>query len=154
MRHSWSGLDQDFTSGVTYGKKSPKRVKQYILGELLGQGSYGKVREGIDSISLKRVAVKIIKMKQLRKIKGGEDSLKNEISIMRKLNHPNCLQLKEVFDIEEKDRKYIIIEFCGGGSLQQVIDSHPNKRLPLPEVRKKFFNFQRFGGFLFNLCMD
>ena len=137
MKESWSGLDQDFSSGVTYGKKAPKRVKQYVLGELLGQGAYGKVREGLDSITLKRVAVKIIKMNQLRKIKGGEDCLKNEINIMRKLNHPNCLRLLEVFDAKEKDRKYIVIEFCGAGSLQQVIDSHPNKRLPLPEVEKK-----------------
>jgi serine/threonine-protein kinase 11 len=127
-------LDQDFAQGISFGKKGPKKVKQYILGEILGKGSYGIVREGLDSVNLKRVAVKKIKQNQLRKIKGGEAALKNEINIMRHLKDANVLTLIEVFDDKIKDYKYIVIEFCGAGSLQQVVDSHPNKRLPLPDV--------------------
>lgn len=130
-------FDTEIKPGIIFGKGGPKKVRQYILGEVLGKGSYGIVREGLDSITLKRVAVKKIKQNLLRRIKGGEEALKNEISIMRGLKDPNCLQLIEVFDIKDKsDRKYIVLEFCGAGSLQQVIDSHPNKRLPLSDVWK------------------
>eukprot|EP00761_Pharyngomonas_kirbyi_P014097 gb/GECH01014127.1/.p1 GENE.gb/GECH01014127.1/~~gb/GECH01014127.1/.p1 ORF type:complete len:517 (+),score=118.59 gb/GECH01014127.1/:1-1551(+) len=127
-------------SEITYGRsaKGPKMVNQYMLGEQLGEGAYGKVREAIDSKTLRRVAVKIIKMKKLHKIRHGEESIRNEIAIMRKLNHPNVIQLYEVIHQEEFGKMYMVIEFAGGGSLQQLIDSHPDKRLALDQV-KSFF---------------
>ncbi len=50
-------------------------------------GSYAKVREAIDSNTLKRVAIKIIKKHVIKRIKGAMATLKNEINIMRKLKH-------------------------------------------------------------------
>lgn len=129
-------LDKEFTQTMKFNQKGPKKVKQYILGEILGSGSYGKVYEGIDSINLKRVAVKKLKLQALRKVKGGEEMKKNEISILKLLKQENVLSLIEIFEIKEKKSMYIVLEFCGAGSLQQVIDSHPNKRLPLPDVWK------------------
>ncbi len=104
-------------------------------------GAYGKVREAIDCNTLKRVAIKIIKKRLLRRIKGGEDNLRNEINIMRKLKHTNVIQLIEVIQQEEKQKIYIVLEFAGAGSLQQVINSHPNKRLPLSDVWRFFRQF-------------
>ena len=151
-------------------------------------GAFGKVREAIDSNSLKRVAIKIIKRDKLKRIKNGETLLKNEINIMRKLkSHKNIIKLIEVIHVEggaasghssvssvsgagrmsisnifvnqsasstekvptnsqtqpngantsfnsKKARTYMVIEFAGAGSLQQLMNSQPNNRLPVNEV--------------------
>jgi serine/threonine-protein kinase 11 len=116
-------------------------LSTYLNTILYVIGAYGKVREALDSNTLKRVAIKIIKRRLLKKIKGGEENLKNEINIMRKLKHPNVIQLIEVIQKEEKQKIYIVVEFAGAGSLQQVITSHPNKRLPLSDVWRFFKQF-------------
>ncbi|KNC71370.1 hypothetical protein SARC_16094 [Sphaeroforma arctica JP610] len=57
-------------------KKVPKIVGRYILGNVLGEGSYGKVKEGIHTENLTRVAIKILKKKKLRKIANGEANVR------------------------------------------------------------------------------
>ena len=81
-----------------------------IIGEL-GSGSYGAVKK-VRHKELKEVrAMKVI-------MKKSENS-KNEIEIMRKLNHPNIVN---VFDIFEDSKKYyIVMEMCEGGELFEAI---------------------------------
>ena len=52
-------------------KKTAKHVGHYIMGDLLGEGSYGKVKEAIDTQTLRRCAVKIMKKRKLRRIPNG-----------------------------------------------------------------------------------
>lgn len=40
-------------------KKACKMVGKYVMGEVLGEGSYGKVKEALDSLNLNRRAVKV-----------------------------------------------------------------------------------------------
>jgi calcium-dependent protein kinase len=39
--------------------------------------------------------------------------IKNEISVMRAVDHPNILKLFEFF--EDEENMYIITEYCSGG---------------------------------------
>lgn len=57
-------------------------------------------------------AVKCIDKKAL---KGKEDSLENEIRVLRKLNHSNIVQLKETY--EDKQKVYLVMELVTGGEL-------------------------------------
>lgn len=57
-------------------RKHAKLIGKFILGDMLGEGSYGKVKECLDSESLRRCAVKILKKKKLRKIPNGEANVK------------------------------------------------------------------------------
>ena len=57
-------------------KKRAKLIGKYIVGDLLGEGSYGKVKECMDCETLCRRAVKILKKKKLRKIPNGETNVK------------------------------------------------------------------------------
>lgn len=41
-------------------KKSCKMIGKYVMGDVLGEGSYGKVKEVLDSETLARRAVKVI----------------------------------------------------------------------------------------------
>jgi len=115
-----------------------KHVKSYILGELLGQGSFGKVKEAFDPRTRRLCAIKIIKKRCLQKVPDGEESIEREVSILKKLNHINCIQLYDFFVEEEKQKLYIICERVGGGSLQQLCERAPNKRLPFIQARKLF----------------
>lgn len=53
-------------------KRKLKMISKYVMGDLLGEGSYGKVKEMLDSETLCRRAVKILKQKKLRRIPNGE----------------------------------------------------------------------------------
>ena len=81
-----------------------------IIGEL-GSGSYGAVKK-VKHKELKEIrAMKVI----LKKIENS----KNEIDIMRKISHPNIVN---IFDIYEDSKKYyIVMEICEGGELFEAI---------------------------------
>ncbi|GFW22685.1 hypothetical protein TNCV_2764971 [Trichonephila clavipes] len=59
----------------TTPKKRAKWVGKYLMGDVLGEGSYGKVKEVLDSTTLCRRAVKILKRRKLRKIPNGEKNV-------------------------------------------------------------------------------
>lgn len=56
-------------------KKRLKLLGKYVMGDLLGEGSYGKVKELLDSETLCRHAVKILKKHKLRRIPNGEQNV-------------------------------------------------------------------------------
>jgi hypothetical protein len=79
--------------------KKAKIVRNYLIGELLGDGSYGKVKECLDLNDLSRRAVKIINLKLVsRKIPHGVENVRKEIKIMRKLDHKNIIKLYNTFE--------------------------------------------------------
>uniref|UniRef100_A0A0K8VG67 Calcium/calmodulin-dependent protein kinase type 1 n=1 Tax=Bactrocera latifrons TaxID=174628 RepID=A0A0K8VG67_BACLA len=87
--------------------------EKYNLHGLLGTGAFSEVRlaeskENPDD----HFAVKIIDKKAL---KGKEESLENEIRVLRRLAHPNIVQLLETF--EDKWKVYLVMELVTGGEL-------------------------------------
>ncbi|CAH0555445.1 unnamed protein product [Brassicogethes aeneus] len=119
-------------------KKKLKLIGKYVMGDMLGEGSYGKVKEMLDSETLCRRAVKIIKERKIRRIPNGEQNVQREIKLLRSLRHKNVIRLVDECYNSEKEKKYLIMEFCAG-SLQGMLDSTPDKRLP---------HFQAHGYFL------
>ena len=59
-----------------YRKRAKLIGNKFIMGDVLGEGSYGKVKECLDCETLERRAVKILKKKRLRKIPNGEANVK------------------------------------------------------------------------------
>ena len=101
------------------------------MGDVLGEGSYAKVKEAIDSETLVRRAVKIMKKRKLRKIPNGEANVEREIALLQELNHKNVMKLVEVIKLilvinslkfifilikvmfnEEKGKIYMVLEYC------------------------------------------
>ncbi|CAN0220666.1 unnamed protein product [Lampetra planeri] len=80
-------------------RKRAKMVGRYLMGDLLGEGSYGKVKEMLDSHTLCRRAVKILKKKKLRKIPNGEANVKKEIQLLKRLKHKNVISLVDALDV-------------------------------------------------------
>ncbi|KAG1710481.1 Serine/threonine-protein kinase stk11 [Nymphon striatum] len=61
-------------------KKKGKMIGKYVIGELLGEGSYGKVKESLDSETLCRSAIKIMKKRKLRRIPNGEQNVMSSLN--------------------------------------------------------------------------
>ena len=53
-----------------------------------------------------------------------------EIKLLQQLNHKNVIRLYEVMHNEEKQKMYLILEYCVSG-LQELIDSTPLKKFPI-----------------------
>ncbi|XP_053687343.1 serine/threonine-protein kinase stk11 [Sabethes cyaneus] len=118
-------------------RKKCKLVGKYVMGDVLGEGSYGKVKEVLDSETLSRRAVKILTKRKLRRIPNGEQNVRSEINLLRKLRHNNVIELLDVLYNEEKQKMYLIMEYCVGG-LQEMLDSAPEKMLPMHQAHGYF----------------
>ncbi|EFY90774.1 CMKK2 protein [Metarhizium acridum CQMa 102] len=62
---------------------------------------------------------------QLTGLRAGEENdalflIREEIAIMKKLNHPNLVQLIEVLDDPEEDSLYMVMEMCKKGVIMTV----------------------------------
>ncbi|EGF79689.1 hypothetical protein BATDEDRAFT_35228 [Batrachochytrium dendrobatidis JAM81] len=107
QRHSSSNFIQKVDSSeIIWASKSMplKMVGTYLLGDKIGKGAFGKVKEGVCSETLQRVAVKIIAKKRLRKAQNGLENIIREIKMLRSLKHQNIVTLVDVFaKVEDKD---------------------------------------------------
>jgi serine/threonine protein kinase len=95
------------------GQNLTKLQDIYEIQDLLGEGGFATVRRAIHKQNRNVYAVKSI---DICKIKSNTlDFLRNEISIMKMLDHPNVIKLYEIF--EEENRLHLVLEMCEGGDL-------------------------------------
>jgi serine/threonine-protein kinase 11 len=127
-------LDLRFSARET----RPKFVSKYVLGARLGEGAYAKVKEAMDTTTLRIVACKIVDKRFLRKIRGGLENVRREIAIMRMLDHPNIVRLLDVIDREDTSKLYLFMELSNGCTVQELIERAPQKRLPSGQAQAFF----------------
>jgi len=99
-------------------------LSKYSLKEEIGSGAFSAVRLAVSKATGERYAVKCIKRKDLPK--EDEVSLMEEVSILKRLDHPNIIKLYEFF--QEHDYYYLVTELMEGGELFDRI------------VQKTFYN--------------
>ena len=108
-------------SKVFVGKGSNDPNQLYIRKKILGRGSFGIVYLVKQKELSRYFAMKVIK-KSPTKNKEEEDSLMNEIEILRKLDHPNILKITDFYPL--KTEYNIITEYCQEGELFEEIKAH------------------------------
>jgi len=117
------------------------------MGDVLGEGSYAKVKEAIDQDSLIRRAVKIMKKRKLRKIPNGEANVEREIKLLYELSHKNVMKLIEVLYNEEKGKIYMVLEYCCA-VLKDMLDQTPDKKFPVWQSHDYFTQLLDGLGYL------
>ena len=93
-------------------------ICEFVIKDKIGEGAFGSVRLGINKQTNEKVAIKILERSKLKKI---EDLIRfeREIEILKKLKHPNIVQLYCV--IETERQIYLIMEYLKGIELFQYI---------------------------------
>jgi protein-serine/threonine kinase len=125
---------------------SRKEVKfgDYILGQTLGEGEFGKVKMGWKKDSTVQVAIKLIRKESLAGNTTRLPKIYREISILRELQHPNIVRLHEF--VETERHMGIILEYASGGELFDYILNH--RYLKDPAARRLFAQLVSGVGYL------
>ena len=92
-------------------------------GELIGEGTYGKVYQGFNISNGQMIAIKslIIRSKNEEEAKSEINAIKHEIGLLKRLNHPNIVKYIHT-EISEIDKRVdIILEYVPLGSVKNLI---------------------------------
>jgi len=100
-------------AGDFVSKKVGKIRDHYRIGKVLGSGAFGEVRLCLHKDTQTQRAVKVLRKNLLDD--KEMDMLKNEITILKDMDHPNIVKMYEF--LEDEKRIYIVTEICKGGEL-------------------------------------
>ncbi|KAJ3042479.1 hypothetical protein HDV00_007250 [Rhizophlyctis rosea] len=107
------------------------------------------VKLAIDKTTGERLACKIIDKNKIRTAATLRDAspqtcIEQEISILKKIKHPNIVQIEDV--IQSKDNVYIFLTRVTGGELFHYIEK--NKGIPEHEAKFMFYQILRAVRYL------
>ena len=138
-----SRQDYSASAGNT-GRRKETRFGEYILGQTLGEGEFGKVKLGWKKNGEVQVAIKLIRRESLGQNPSRLPKIYREVSILRGLEHPNIVKLHEM--IETPPYIGIILEYASGGELFDYILNH--RYLKDNTARKLFAQLVSGVGYL------
>ncbi|XP_072033965.1 calcium/calmodulin-dependent protein kinase kinase 2-like isoform X2 [Amphiura filiformis] len=119
------------------------QLNQYHLKDEIGKGSYGVVKLAYNEEDDVHYAMKILSKKKLIRRggfakrpppRGGKpskapktplDRVYQEIAILKKLDHPNIVNLVEVLDDVTEDHLYMVFELVEKGAVMEVPTEDP-----------------------------
>ncbi|XP_041514976.1 serine/threonine-protein kinase DCLK1 isoform X1 [Microtus oregoni] len=93
-------------------------TERYKVGRTIGDGNFAVVKECVERSTAREYALKIIKKSKCR---GKEHMIQNEVSILRRVKHPNIVLLIEEMDVPTE--LYLVMELVKGGDLFDAITS-------------------------------
>ncbi|XP_023567394.1 serine/threonine-protein kinase Chk2 isoform X4 [Octodon degus] len=118
----------------------PRELRdEYIISKTLGSGACGEVKLAFERKTCKKVAIKIISKRKfaISSLKESVDpalNVETEIEILKKLDHPCIIKIKNFFDAEDY---YIVLELMEGGELFDRVVGH--KRLKETTCKLYFY---------------
>ena len=106
-----------------YEIQVPAIFNKYEIIEYIGSGSFSVVYK-VQNITTKNIySAKIISMKDMEN-QDFNESIKNEINILNKIDHPNIIKLIDSFSIknDQNEELFVILtEYCSNGNLYDYI---------------------------------
>ena len=109
-------------------------MDMYMVGKVIGVGSYGKVRVAWHRLTAGKVAIKTYDKSKLTDPAHWK-RVHSEIKIMEQISHPRIARMYEA--IETPKRMHLIIECIDGGNLCSYVKA--KKRLSEEESKRIFF---------------
>ncbi|XP_032466754.1 serine/threonine-protein kinase DCLK1 isoform X4 [Phocoena sinus] len=116
-----SSMDENDGPGevLEEGFQIPATItERYKVGRTIGDGNFAVVKECVERSTAREYALKIIKKSKCR---GKEHMIQNEVSILRRVKHPNIVLLIEEMDVPTE--LYLVMELVKGGDLFDAITS-------------------------------
>uniref|UniRef100_A0AAV2J366 non-specific serine/threonine protein kinase n=1 Tax=Knipowitschia caucasica TaxID=637954 RepID=A0AAV2J366_KNICA len=96
----------------------PSLTERYMTGCILGQGRFAVVRQCVERATGREYALKIISKD---KCGAKEHMIQKEVSLLRRLKHPNILLLVE--EMDTPSALYLVMELVKGGDLFEAVTS-------------------------------
>ena len=112
-------------------------MKKYQIIKEIGDGTYGKVYEGINKETNEKVAIKILKNKMSS---WEECMLQNEVRFLEKLKNENIVKLHEVIREQNNEVSYIF-ELCDC-NLFEFIERHRKQKMFISEAKIRNIIYQ------------
>lgn len=136
-------------SGGTRGGIVPSSsavMDMYMVGKVVGVGSYGKVRVAWHRLTESKVAIKTYDKSKL-KDPAHWKRVHSEIKIMEQISHPWIARMYEA--VETPKRMHLIMEVMDGGNLCSHVKA--KRRLGEEESKKIFFQILQAMEYLHSL---
>ena len=90
----------------------------YELGNMIGKGAYSEVLLARDKNRNELCAVKVLERSDVE----HERLIDRELIVLKKLAHPNIVQVIDVFDSSKET--FVVMEYLAGGELLDMITQH------------------------------
>ncbi|EGR28915.1 protein kinase domain protein, partial [Ichthyophthirius multifiliis] len=144
-----------------------KQINNYVVLNLLGKGSFGKVKMVLNTQNKQKFALKIInrnklKRKMLDRNKSAYTLIEKEVAILKRMAHPNIAKLYEVIDDQDQEKIYLVIDLVKKGSLNsknywknekgKKYNENEKYFIPIDRVRKYFRDFVLGLDYLHNFA--
>lgn len=109
-----------------FSSRDPEKV--FKVQEQLGEGASGAVFRAVH-----RETKKVVAIKKMQVGVNNVTATVKEIKIMKDLKSPYTLKYYGCY--KKDDAIWIIMEYCDGGSLQDIIDARENEEVCLTEIQ-------------------
>uniref|UniRef100_A0A8C0J8J7 non-specific serine/threonine protein kinase n=1 Tax=Chelonoidis abingdonii TaxID=106734 RepID=A0A8C0J8J7_CHEAB len=93
-------------------------MDKYEIIKMIGEGAFGKVFLAKGKVDNHQSVIKEINLTKMP-VKEKEASQK-EVILLAKMKHPNIVTFYS--SLQEKNKLYIVMEYCGGGDLMRRIN--------------------------------
>ncbi|MCA9682893.1 MAG: serine/threonine protein kinase [Myxococcales bacterium] len=102
-----------------------RRIGDFLVRRLIGEGGMGKVYEAEERLSRRRVALKVLRS-ELARSEAGRRAFVNEMGILASLDDPHVVRCLHCTEVD--DQLIMVLEFLEGRTLRD----HMSARGPLP----------------------
>ncbi|CAK8675206.1 unnamed protein product [Clavelina lepadiformis] len=115
----WKSFNESYNSTGSSKYGFPTEItERFVIGSIIGDGNFAVVHECVDRSNDERFALKVIdKFKSI----GQERLIYNEVSILKRIEHPNIVKLFHNYNFKHKI--YLVMELINGGDLFSAISS-------------------------------
>lgn len=117
VNNSRNEIDIDLIESIVISEN----LNVIVSKEILGEGAFGRVYLGFNTDTGIQVAVKEMKLNDLKNMNKTANTLRKEIKLMQQLKHPNIVQYYGTILIQNSKGLQIIMEYMSGKSVAHVL---------------------------------
>jgi serine/threonine protein kinase len=117
-----SFIKKPFNFRSTISVQKPQDSPKYIKGQCIGSGFFGQVYSGLSLNTGEIVAIKTIKFNgDMKTIEFKKQNIRESVIKLSHLKHKNIIKYMCTQETS-KDEIDLIVEYCNGGSIKQLIE--------------------------------